>query len=124
MELLREVIRRSELIACHSVVEQRSQRAGAERSDFTESIEDVAGFCALFRIGGLNLQRRQIELIEIVPWLLLYSCGELRFLLGEISFRTGQPARNDVKSGAVTIVRGDIILRFSCEIDLPKAQRR
>ena len=122
MELLREVIRRSEVIASHSVVEQCSQRAGAERSDLSESIEDGAGFCALFRVVGLNLQRRKIELVEVVTWFLLHGCGELLFLPGEISFCAGQPARNDVKSGAVTIIGDDIIQRFSCEIDLPKAQ--
>ena len=121
---MREVIRRSEIVSCHSVVEQSSQRAGAERSDFTESIERGACFCALLSISGLDLQRREIELVKIVRWLFFYRGGELLFLLGKISFSASQPARNDVKSGAVTIVREDIIQGFSCEIDLSKAQCR
>jgi hypothetical protein len=124
LELLREIVRRRQIIACHGVVKQRSQGAGAERCNFSESIEDGPGFCTLFRVRRLNLQRREIELVEVVLWLLLYSCRKLLFLLGEISFGTGQPARNNVKSGLATMVGEDIIQRFSCEIDLPKAQCR
>ncbi|OLC26904.1 MAG: hypothetical protein AUH91_03815 [Verrucomicrobia bacterium 13_1_40CM_4_54_4] len=89
MELLREVIRRGRVIACHSVIKQRAQRTTAEGSEFAESIERVACSCALLRIVGLDLQCREIELVQIVPRLFFNGGGELLFLLGEISFRAG-----------------------------------
>jgi len=46
----------------------------------------------------------------------------LLFLFGEISFGTGQPARDHVKSGSVAIAGSDLIDCFSRKIQLSKAQ--
>ena len=123
LKLLRKVIRCGDVIARHGVIQQRPQRAGAKRSEFAESVERLACFCALFRIAGVDLEGREIELVEIVPWLFLNRGSELLLLLGEISFRAGQPTRDNVKSGPVAIAGGDLTQRFSREIELPKAQR-
>ena len=90
---------------------------------FAKSLEVFARVLALFRVFGTNLQCREIELIEVVLWFFLYRGGELFFLLGKITFRARQPACNDMKGCAVTIVRRDSIKRFSREIELPKAER-
>jgi len=55
LELLREVVRGCHIIACHSVIQQRAQRASAERREFGESIERVARSRALLRVVRLDL---------------------------------------------------------------------
>src|SRR5256885_4094058 len=53
--------------------------------------------CSLLGITGVNLQRREIELVEFILWFFLYSRGELFLLFGKVSFRRSQPAGNNMK---------------------------
>ena len=57
----------------------------------------------------MDLQRCEIELVQIILRFFFYGSGELFFLLGKISFRTSQPACNDVKGGPVTITGRNLI---------------
>ena len=124
MELLRKVIRLGEVIAFHSIVKQRPQRACSVRSHLTESLESITSFRALFRITGMNSQRCEIKLIKVIVGLFLYRGRELFLLLGKISFSASQPACDDVKSRRVPISWSDPIERFSRYIELSKAQGR
>ena len=124
LELLREVIRRGEVIACHSIIKQRAQRAGPIRNELAEPFEIFAGLCSLLGITGVNLQRREIELVEFILWFFLYSRGELFLLFGKVSFRRSQPAGNNMKGSPFTILRRSLIERFSRQIKFSKTQCR
>ena len=84
MELLRKVIRRGEIIACHSIIKQGTDRACSVMGHLAKSLESIACFRAFSRITGMNSQRREIELIKIVAGLFLYRGSELFFLLGKM----------------------------------------
>ena len=72
----------------------------------------------------MDLQCCKIELIKVVARFFFYRGGELLLLLHEISFRTRQPARDDMKGGSVAIGSRDAIQGFPCYVELPKAQCR
>ena len=122
LELLGEIVRRGEIIAFHGIVKQCAQCTGTKWGEFAESIESGACIRALFRLGGVDLKCRKIELVKIVARLFFYRGRELLFLLCEISFRTCQPASDDMEGSRITIGRGDIVQRFSRNIELAKAQ--
>ena len=69
----------------------------------------------------MDLQGCKIELIKIVARFFFYRRRELPLLLGEISFRTREPARDDMKGGSVAIDAGDTIQGFSRDVELSKA---
>src|SRR5256885_7761762 len=80
--------------------------------------------CSLLGITGVNLQRREIELVEFILWFFLYSRGELFLLFGKVSFRRSQPAGNNMKGSPFTILRRSLIERFSRQIKFSKTQCR
>ena len=87
----------------HSIIKQRTQRAGPIGSELAEPLEIFAGLRILLCIAGMDLQRCEIELVEIILRFFFYGSGELFFLFGKVSFGTSQPACNNVKGGPVTI---------------------
>ena len=123
LELLRKTIRSSEVMAFHSIIEQGAQGARPVRRYFAKPLERIPRVLALFSLFGTNLQCGEIKLIEVVVRFFLYRSCKLFLLLGKISFRTRQPACNDMKSCAVAISRRDSIERFARKIELPKPQR-
>src|SRR4029077_725392 len=72
----------------------------------------------------MDLQRREIELVEIVLRFFRYCGCKLFFLFGKISFRRRQPACDNVKGGPVTIIGRNLIERVAGKIELSKAERR
>src|SRR5205809_816418 len=109
-------------MACHRIIKQSPQRAGPIGSELAESLEIFAGVRVLLCI--VDLQRCEIELVEIILRFFFYGSGKLLFLFGIISFGASQPARNNVKRGSVTITGGNLIERLSSKIELSKTQCR
>ena len=72
----------------------------------------------------MDLQRCEIELVEIILGFFFYGSGKLFFLFGKVSFGRSQPACNNVKSGPVSVTGCNLIERLSSKIELSKAQRR
>src|SRR6266513_1069467 len=109
-------------MACHRIIKQSPQRAGPIGSELAESLEVFAGVRVLLWI--VDLQRCEIELVEIIPRFLFYGSCELFFLFGIISFGTRQPPCDDMKGGSVTITVGNLIERLSSKVELSTTQCR
>src|SRR5262245_61364694 len=70
----------------------------------------------------MNLQRREVKLVQIVTRFLVDRSGKLLLLLSKISFGSSHPPCDNMVSGSVAIPGRNSIKRFPREIEVPKPQ--
>src|SRR4030095_9042750 len=83
-----------------------------------------ASLRAFFRLRRMDLDRSQIEFVEVVLRILAYGDRELLFLFGKISFGAREPAGDHVKSGQVLRAWSNPFQSFPSQIDLPETKSR
>ena len=122
LQCLREFVSRVGLILAKRVVEQSAQSLGAELRDFTQALELVVGGGALLRIGGQDLQHREIELVNVIRRLLCDGGGKMALFLRDVALRAGKPAGDDMVGGFLAIFRCDSLDCGASDIELAETQ--
>ena len=87
-----------------------------------QAFELVARGRVFLRIGRVDLQDCEIELVNVVGRLVRDGGGEMTFFFRDISLRAREPAGDDVVGGFVPVGRLDPVECVARDIELAKAQ--
>ena len=122
LQCLRKFVRRFSLILAQRVIEQGAERRGPELRHFAQAFELVAGGGVFLRVGGEDLQHREVELVNVVRRLLCDGGSKVAFFFRDVALRAGEPSGDHVVGRFRTILRRDPVEGVARDIELAETQ--